>query len=594
MAAGKAVSGPVAGPVSGRGFVPVSGRRARGMRRALIVVLALAALAVALTEIYRLSVGRGSAHLAATGQATAQARASGLASEVAHQRAVVAILAGDRDVIEALSAPTASRGQALSEKLERLRDAAGGSVLYIVAADGTALAASNWNEPDSFRGSNYRFRSYFSDAMQSGAGVEYALGSVSRRPGLYLSQRVGAEGSALGSALGPPLGAVIDKVDFAETEAAWQRSGGHTVVTDASGRITLTSEPGLRFGPLPALAEGRLRLVEPVPGTPWHLVMTLSLAEVRRQAMMNTVMAGLGLLPLLSGLGYFLRRRRRALAKARAELTYRQDLEREVAARTRELSGEIRERVDAEKRLAEMQGRLVQANRLATLGQVTAGVAHEVNQPLATIRLLAENGQAMLAVPDPAPALPEVAGNLDQIVRMCERIQTITSELRGFSRKAGGGHEAVSFAEAWEASLLLSASRRAADRVRLIAPEIPPGLRVMAEKVRLEQVLVNLLQNAHEALHDRPAPEIRVTLSRSVDAAGVRWITCTVADNGPGLAPEVAGNLFSPFLTTKAQGLGLGLVISQGIVRDFGGRLRADPPGPGCGARFHVDLKEAD
>ncbi|WP_374292360.1 sensor histidine kinase [Paenirhodobacter enshiensis] len=587
MAEQKAVCGPVPDPASGDGASrPGAGRRAPGLRRALIAAVALVALVIALTEIYRLSAERGSAHLAATGRATAQARASGLASEVAHQRAVVAILAGDRDVIEALSAPTETRGQALSEKLERLRDAAGGSVLYIVSDDGTALAASNWNEPDSFRGSNYRFRSYFSDAMQSGAGVEYALGSVSRRPGLYLSQRVGPEGAA--------LGAVIDKVDFAETEAAWQRSGGHTVVVDASGRVTLTSEPGLRFGPLPALDEGRLRLVEPVAGTPWTLVMTLSLAEVRRQAMMNTVMAGLGLLPLLSGLGYFLRRRRRALARARAELTYRQDLEREVAARTRELSGEIRERVDAEKRLAEMQGRLVQANRLATLGQVTAGVAHEVNQPLATIRLLAENGQAMLAAPDPAPALPEVAGNLDQIVRMCERIQTITSELRGFSRKAGGGHEAVSFAEAWEASLLLSASRRAADRVRLIAPDIPPGLRVMAEKVRLEQVLVNLLQNAHEALHDRPDPEIRVTLSRSTDAAGARWITCTVADNGPGLAPEVAGNLFSPFLTTKAQGLGLGLVISQGIMRDFGGRLRADPPGPGRGARFHIDLREAD
>lgn len=562
-------------------------RRASRLRRALLWgALLLGACAVLLSEVYRQSMERGSARLAEGGQATAQARASGLASEVAHQRSVVAILAGDRDVTEALATPSVARDDALSAKLEDLRDRAGSSVLYIVGPEGTAIAASNWRAPDSFRGSNYRFRSYFSDAMQAGEGLEYALGSVSRKPGLYLSQRVGDAAE--------PLGAVIVKVEFTDMEAAWRQGGGRTAVVDAAGRVMLTSDSALRFGALPPANDGRLRVSEAVPGTDWHLVMSLSLAEVKRQAMMNTLLAGLGLLPLGLAAGYFLRRRRRALAKAQADLTYRQDLEREVAERTRELSGEILEREDAEKRLAVMQGRLVQANRLATLGQVTAGVAHEVNQPLATIRLLTENAQAMLDRPAVTKGgAGDVEANLGQILRMCERIERITSELRGFSRKGSGEREVVLFSEAWEASLLLSASRRGADGVRLIPPAIPRGLSVLAEKVRLEQVLVNLLQNAHEALHDTKEPVIRVSLSRSTDAGGLRWITCTVADNGPGLAPEVAGNLFSPFLTTKPQGLGLGLVISQGIVRDFGGRLRADAPLPGQGARFHIDLREA-
>lgn len=591
----------------------VSGHAVLTRRGARVVLVALVVLAVAagfLAEVHKLSRESGLVRLETAAQATAQARALGLSSEIARQRSVAAILARDRDVIEGLAAPEPERAVLLSDKFAALRPSAGSSVLYLVDATGTAIAASNRLDADSFVGANYRFRTYFSEAMALGTGEEYALGSVSHRPGLYLSERVERGGRL--------LGAVIVKVEFDDLEKSWQQGGGRTVVRDAAGQVALTSEGSLRFAPVPVFGPQRLVVEQPVAGIGWTLVMALPIGDVERQAMANTLLAGFAIVLLAFVAIFVQRRRRRALNRAAAERRYREDLERDVAERTHALSGEIREREAAELRLASMQARLVQANRLAALGQITAGVAHEVNQPLATIRLLAENAQAMLETAgseagngtgngagngtggcDPAG----VEQNLAQIVKMSERIETITSELRGFSRKARGGHEPVSLAEAWEASMLLSASRRVADRVRLVAPRIPPGLMVLAEKVRLEQVLVNLLQNAHEALSEVAtpetrgaagswSPEIRVDV-RLWQENGQKWVTVTVADNGPGLDPEVAENLFQPFLTTKAQGLGLGLVISRDIMRDFGGKLRVDPFEPGRGARFHIDLKGA-
>ncbi|WP_233253518.1 sensor histidine kinase, partial [Paracoccus binzhouensis] len=273
--------------------------------------------------------------------------------------------------------------------------------------------------------------------------------------------------------------------------------------------------------------------------------------------------------------------RTRAARRAEAERRYRADLERAVEARTRDLTAEMRERRAAEQRLAQLQGEMVQANKLATLGQITAGVAHEVNTPLATIRLLAENGQQLI----PPGAPPEVSENLGRILRMSDRIAQITTELRSFARKATGEIGPVPLKEALDAALLLVASRRRAEGIRMVLPQIPPDLAVRGETVRLEQILVNLVQNAQEALSGRPDAELRIALSQRDG-----MVRLTVSDNGPGLAPDIAATLFTPFATSKPQGLGLGLVISHEIARDFGGSLTAEPPQPGRGASFHLDL----
>ena len=198
--------------------------------------------------------------------------------------------------------------------------------------------------------------------------------------------------------------------------------------------------------------------------------------------------------------------------------------------------------------------------------------------------------------------------NLSAIDRLAERIGVITAQLRGFARKgiAGeGGAGSVLLADGLDGARLLLKERLAA--VRYETPDIPAGLLVRGDKVRIEQILVNLLQNATEALAGHPDPRITITLAleenvnEDEDEEGKAQAVCLViADNGPGIAPEIAARLFTPFATSRAEGLGLGLVIAQDIAQEFGGSLRLLPdeaarglmPGTG-GAAFELRLRLA-
>lgn len=176
--------------------------------------------------------------------------------------------------------------------------------------------------------------------------------------------------------------------------------------------------------------------------------------------------------------------------------------------------------------------------------------------------------------------------NLDTIARLTERISTVTRELREFARRRSGVLRPVLLAEVIDGALLILKEQLRAvtlDRLRL-----DQDISVMGGRVRLEQVLVNILQNALEALSGLPAP--RITLSLAATESHAMLI---VEDNGPGVAPEVAARLFTPFVTSRQDGLGLGLglVIAHDIMIEMGGTLR-HMPSPG-GARFEIDMMRA-
>lgn len=542
-----------------------------------------ASLVVGLALLAAIFVGvrsDGLAKLAAQSRAAASLRVQAVESILAKQRAVAAILSDDDQVRAAVATNSVPTRAIVSAKLERLHAVTQSSVIYLLNARGEAISASNWDEPASFVGQNYAFRDYFGLAIRNGRALQYALGTVSKKPGLYLASRVdGPQG---------PLGVVVVKVDFDLIEAAWAGSSDETFVVAPTGEVVLASDPAARFLPLPPEGAGRISVAEPVPGAGWMLILRVPTASVTETAVLGSLTAAGGLLVVALWLSRMRRARRRLAQEAEAERRYAADLARAVEERTRDLSEEMRERRMAETRLARMQADLVQANKLATLGQVTAGVAHEVNQPLATIRLLAENAQALL----PRPVPEEVGANLGRIVHMTDRIAQITTELRSFSRKATGKLARVDLKEVIEASLLLTASRRRAEGPRLVQEGVLPGIMVMAEAVRLEQIFVNLIQNAQEALSGQIDPEIRLSVRADGDRIAV-WLS----DNGPGLSPETRANLFIPFSTSKPHGLGLGLVIAQGIARDFGGDLAPAPVEAseinGQGASFILDLARA-
>lgn len=532
--------------------------------------------------------------LVAATAADARLRAALLASEIARFRLLPLAMADDRDVADALSGGATD---VLDRKLERLARRTGAAVIYLIGRQGRAIASSNWRTRASFVGNDYLFRRYYRDALARGMGEQFALGTVSLRPGLYIAHRAARAG-----------GVVVVKLDFDRIEQAWRAAGGITFATNPAGVVLVTSRPGWRFAaiaplsaaaasavradsgtqalqapPFRRLRDGEIRLADgngrhiaaTAPPGPdgWRVHLAVPAAPIETAAGIARVAAALLTTLLLAG-GWALRERGRSRAARTA------GLEAAVAARTAELSREMEERAAAEARAADLREGLRQANRLATLGQITAGVAHETAQPVAAIRAYAANAEQLLA----RGALDEVEGNLQAIGRLTGRIGAVTAELRGFARRGSGEIGPVPLVEVVEGARLILKERLA--RITFDAPVIPVDLLVLAGRVRLEQVLVNILQNALEAVDGRVAPGIVLLLE--CDAAEVRL---TIADNGPGIAAEVADRLFTPFATSRTNGLGLGLVIAQDIMADLGGGLRL-LPGDG-GARFAITMRRA-
>lgn len=581
--------------------------------------------------------GRSTALRTLTAQARTDAdiKVALLRAVLERPRALPLVLAEDSELRSALVTRSEGGIARLNRKLENLVAGTQAAVIYVIGRDGVAIASSNWREPLSFVGNDYSFREYFRKAVSDGGAEHYALGSVSKRPGLYISRRV--EGfSDASSADGDGVGVVVVKVEFDQLEADWNQAGAPTYVIDPQGIVLITSIPSWRFMAVQPIAAERLtgireslqfgdaplaalpfkpvetpgpgseiiralmpggtgstellRLDVPVPSTAWRLQHLVPVARVVVAAVREariTVMAAL--LPLLALAAFLLRRRQVALHRIVAARLAREELELRVAERTRDLSvardklqAEIAGHRTTESKLQTVQQDLIQANRLAILGQVAAGVAHEINQPVATIRAYADNACTFLDRDQPLPA----AENMRSIAALTERIGTITDELKAFARKGRAGAEPTVLRDVIEGAVLLLRSRFSGRMDALDIALPPAATKVMGTRIRLEQVMINLLQNALEAISGREEGRVEV---RVEDAAGT--IVLTVADNGPGIAPDILQALFTPFNTSKEGGLGLGLVISKEILADYGGRI--DVASSGSGTRFTLHLKKA-
>lgn len=577
----------------------------------LIGLVLLATTALLVWAGARWSLAQGEAAADATARQTARTHVALLSSELQKFRLLPLVLVEYPDVAATLADRSGAAQSRLDRTLEQLVQRTDAAAIYVVDASGMTRAASNWNSPASFVGQNYGFRPYFRDAMAKGASEFFALGTVSGRPGLYLARRVDRDGRA--------LGVVVVKVEFDGVETAWTRNTGMSFVVDAHGVILVTDVPDWRFqairpidaatiadlrrtlqfgntSPAPApiafdgagalIGKARYRVAtEPAPlggGRLYHLSpLDPPLAAARSQALL----LGLGLLLIFAvAAGVLIRaaETRRMQARARAAL------EDEVKRRTAELSDanarlviESEERIEADRRYRESREELAQANRLASLGQITAGVAHEINQPVAAIRTFAENGTTLIDRDAPEKARE----NLARIVDLTARIGTITGELRAFARRRAGAGGTAPLGSVLDGTLLLLGERaRGVVRVEIDARLLVTPL--VGDRTRLEQVVINLVQNAIEAVDGRP--DGRVTLTAGLADGSIEL---TVADNGPGLDPTVAASLFTPFASAKPEGLGLGLAIARDIAREFGGDI-THRPGP-TGATFIARLKTA-
>lgn len=589
---------------------PASPFASPAARRAIVAVL----LVVAATIVFALIAGRyardqARATLAVEVERTARQQLRLLDSELRKFRLLPIVLREFAELRPALTSGGGAAATRLDGKLKLLAERTGAPVIYLIDRNGLAVAASNAAEPDSFAGQRYDFRPYFLKARRDGAAEYFAIGTTSHRPGLFLARRIGSPAR--------PDGVIVVKMEFDGLARAWRGDAGSTVLTDATGVSVVASDPADRFTtmrpltpaerqviradrqfadqplPLSRLREGTaLRtamasatLPAPLPG--WRLLHVEPLAPALRSADAWSHTATLSFALIAAGLaGAWLWRTSRGERTA----ARREALEAEIAERTVDLRLandrlriEIAERMAADQRFRAAREELAQANRLGSLGQITAGIAHEINQPVATIRTLAENGRLFLD-----RARPErTAENLATIAALTERIGSIVSEMRRFARRGSRSLGPIPLAEVIEGTMLLVGDRLRAAGIALDLPDPDDLPMVVAGRVRLEQVLVNLLTNAVDALAGHAAPRVALIVSAGPDTVGL-----TVADNGPGIAADRECEIFTPFVTGRPDGLGLGLGIARDIVVEFGGTLDL-VPSPLGGAAFRVILPRA-
>ncbi|PRD44731.1 hypothetical protein C5748_04865 [Phyllobacterium phragmitis] len=407
---------------------------------------------------------------------------------------------------------------------------------------------------------------------------------------------------------GAMIGVVVVYVGFDSVEATWSLSANPIFVSDRSGTVFLTNRSEWKLRPVSAIAEeasgtqrfragndyvAHIDLSRDLPLLDWQLHVLADRKPLEEARLFGALAAALACLVLATAVFLLIRRRETAVLKLRKDRAAALRLERMVRDRTLalsrtnvSLSREIEERRLAEDKLRKTQTELVQAAKLAALGQMSATLSHEFNQPLAAIRTYADNGARLLS----KGCSEQATDNFSRIAAMVDRMAELSRALLSFSRKSGTTTGIVPLAAVLDEALILVRPRA---RKAHVAIELDPALRtlsVLGGRIRLSQVFVNLVNNAIDAMAGQDDGVVRITLASLSDE-----LTINVSDSGPGIDKAHRAFIFEPFFTTKqaGEGIGIGLSIAYNIVREFGGQIVLHDQEEG-NCTFAITLKLAE
>ncbi|WP_259648489.1 sensor histidine kinase, partial [Pseudomonas savastanoi] len=555
---------------------------------------------------YLISEHSGIKSLRETGERQLELHARTVESEISKYTYLPSVLELESSVSQLLNKPSPELQQQVNRYLEGMNRRSGSRAFYVMDTTGRVLATSNWRDSDSYQGEDLSFRAYFQDAVRGLPGRFYGIGTTTGESGYYLAHGLEDKGRIIGVA--------VIKVRLEALEERWQRARLEAFVSDENGIIILSSDPARRlksvrpltpqvkerlarslqyyWWPLnelvplerETLSEGVEKLVfpanvsvdrehkqvsylaqsRPLSDTAWHLTLLTPLEDLRREAANQGMLVAVAC-ALVTFLLIAWNERRKVistrLAAREALQAANNELERKIAERTEHLrasnerlKAQIRER----RHPAQSPGRVGaswQAGKLAAIGQMSTSIAHELNQPLAALRTLSGNTVRFLE----RGALDTASANLRTINDLVDRMGRITASLRAFARR-GDDQGQAQLSKAVEAAAQLLGVRLEQSGLTLHRDFVDATLSI--DQTRLEQILVNLIGNALDAMFNQPAPELWLTGSIEDGRYRLR-----VRDNGHGIDTETRKHLFEPFFTTKPgeQGLGLGLTLSASL-----------------------------
>ncbi|WP_407493290.1 ATP-binding protein [Pseudooceanicola sp. MF1-13] len=511
-----------------------------------------------------------------------------LVSELRRNSIVPQLLARDPTLLGALNSNDFSQS---TQRLISFVDEIGAASLMLLDRDGRTVAATDRNR----LGETHTGTRHFVDALRSAATVF----TVSEREGqgyqFIYSRKMESNGAT--------VGVIVVEVDLQKFERAWAGISDAILVTDSTGRIILATEPRWRgltesaalvreppetaiqralqatadWSALPPDAyvkgEAVMRVGSRLPFRGWQIASFTTYASVREKVNGFLALITMGFAILLA-LAFYALSRKNAL-----RMNFFRMESAELRALNLRLQREIAERERMQKSLDVAEQTLAQSSKLAALGEMSAAVSHELNQPLAAMKTYLAGAALLLRRNRPEEAL----SSFQRIDDLISRMGAITRQLKSYARKGGDQFSLVNVGDSLNSALSMMEPQLRQRQVRItrVVPDEP--VYVMADRMRLEQVLINLLRNGIDATSTVSDPAVDVILSAGETA------TITVRDNGMGI--ENLDHLFEPFYTTKrpGDGVGLGLAISSGIVNDFGGRLTARNSEAG-GAVFEIQL----
>ena len=448
-------------------------------------------------------------------------------------------------------------------------------------------------------GQNLRDQNFFFNAMRQSGTVFTISDNEKGRRSFYYSRKLESQGKV--------LGVIVVEVALDNLFTTWSANDATIMVTNSEGIVVLSTdqdflnqslETALLAQPTLTALERAIRatgdwngtevdayiedqalyrLDTAIPFQGWRLTYLTPFQSVREKV--NGVLAlGITALALLLALGfYFLSRR-----ATRQSIFFKAESE-ELRALNDRLSAEITQRERAERNLQVAEASLEQSSKLAALGEMSAAVSHELNQPLAAMRTYLAAAKLLLS----RKRSEEALSSFQRIDDLIGRMGTITQQLKSYSRKGSEDLIPVDFVSSINTSISMMAPQLGQQSVEITKSLPDTPVSVLADPVRLEQVIVNLLRNALDAMKGQTERYLQISLTAGEMA------TLTIQDNGPGI--ENLDEMFEPFFTTKkpGEGVGLGLAISSSIAQDLDGRLFARNVSP-RGAVFEFQLPQIE